>query len=314
MSVEILCREIAERRAQHLERHISAYPRSNPIASDLSPCVRELVLQMTHWQERPLPTPELKARFERGNLIEDAVIRELGQLGISVRAERKPFEIKDARGRIILRGKIDGFVEQERHEYPMEVKSLNPNVFQRVETVEDFGRWTWGAKYPEQLMSYLYGENLEEGFFLLDDCLGHWKLLPVTLDYAKMEAILKRCEQAVDHRDAGTLAEYHDDPAVCRRCWAFGRICFPPIEQQGLQVLADPDFETKLERRQELHDAAKEYEALDKEVKASVKGKDGLVIGRFLIQGKEEVRHYRAQEARDVPIWRTKITPIETTP
>jgi hypothetical protein len=265
-----------------------------------------MVLTMTHWQDRPEITAELKARFERGSAIEDIVIGELGGLGMKVRVERAPFEIKDRQGRLVLRGKLDGFVSWEDREYPMECKSLDPNIFRQVERVEDFQRWIWASKYPRQLQSYLFANNLEEGFFLVDDCLGHWKLLPVILDFGEMEKILQRCEQAVEHRDAGTLPDYHKDPAVCRRCWCFGKLCTPPLEYHGLAIKEDPEFEEMLNRRWELRTGAKEYEALDKKVKGRLKEQTGLIIGDWLIEG--EWKHKKGFEVKESDYWQTKIT------
>lgn len=311
MSAKAVCEMIAQRRQDALGRRISPYPRNNPIASDLGPCAREMVLAMTSWQERPLPSPDLKARFERGLLIEDTVVAELGALGLTVRVERSPFEIKDKRGRVILRGKLDGFVSFEDRDYPFECKSLDPLVYRRVQSAEDFGLFTWMKKYPRQIQSYLYANNLEEGFFLLDDCLGHWKLLPVALDYEAMEAILRQCEEAVDHREAGTLPDYHRDPAICRRCWAFGRLCTPPIEYQGLKLAEDPEMEERLNRRSELEKAHREYEALDKGIKESVRGQDGLLVGAWLIQGKEITRHNKAKDASTSTFWQSTFTRLE---
>lgn len=308
-----LCREIEGRRTDALARRIGAYPRTQPIASDLGPCTRELVLAITHWQARPLPSAELKARFERGNAIEDAVMLELQRLGLSVRVDRQPFEIKDRQGRVILRGRVDGFVQAQDGgpAYPFECKSLDPNVYRRIASVEDFGAFTWAAKYPRQLQAYLYANNLEEGFFLLDDCLGHWKLLPVSLDYEAVEAILRQCEEAVTHRDRGTLPDYHRDPAVCRRCWAFGRVCDPPAEYHGLTLVEDGALEAQLDRRATLEPAHREYEALDKTVKEAVKERDGLLVGGWLVQGKPVTRHEKAREARTVAFWSSKFTRVE---
>jgi hypothetical protein len=309
VSAADVCQEILRRREEALSRSISAYPRTQPIASDLGPCTREMVLAITSWQSRPLPSVDLKARFNRGSAIEDMVLRELSDLGISVRVERLPFEVKDTVGRLILRGKIDGFVSWERKDYPMEVKSLDPNVFRQVDTVEDFNRWTWASKYPRQLQAYLYANNLEEGFFLLDDCEGHWKLLPVTLDYAEMEKVLRQCEQAVEHRDAGTFPEYHEDPAVCRKCWAFNRVCTPPADFHGLSMMTDPDFELLLDRRGELEPSKREFDKVDKIVKERVKDQDGLVVGQWLIQGKKG--HRDGYTVNPVDFWVTKIIKAE---
>jgi hypothetical protein len=317
--VKDLIAMIEERRQTELERRISAYPRNNPIASDLGPCTREMALAMLHWKERPLFGPDLKARFERGNLIENAVLNELAALGITVRVERRPFEILDRRReKLIMRGKIDGFVQYDGRDYPMEVKSLDPNIFRQIHAVEDFTRYGFMAKYPKQLQSYLYNEAIDEGFFLLDDCTGRWKLIPVTLDLVLVEAILQQCEAAVEAvsrvragaGEADVLPAYHEDPSVCRRCWCFGRVCTPPAEYHGLAMETDPEFEAQLDRRAELEKAHKEYEDLDKAVKARVRGKDGLVVGNYLIQGKALTTAYKAQPERTVEQWRTTITRI----
>ena len=312
MSVADLCAEIEERRQAALEQRTDRYPRSQPIASDLSDCTRETVLGILHWQDRPLPDAWLKARFERGNLIENAALRELADLGYTVRTERTPFEVRDTTGRLVLRGKVDGFLHRHlvKRDYPLEIKSLDPNVFRQITTAEDFQRYTFTAKWVRQLQAYLYANNEEEGFFLLDDCLGHWRLIPVMLDYAATERIIRQCEEAVAHVAAGTLPDYHRDPAVCRKCWAFGRVCDPPIESQGLTILNSEELEVKLERRAQLESARREYEDLDGEIKDTVKGKDGLIVGRFLIQGKEIIRKLKAQEAREIVIWQTKITMV----
>ena len=318
MSAADVCQAILKLREEELSRRISAYPRNNPIASDLGPCVREMVLSMISWKDRPLPSPELKARFERGSAIEDMVLRELSAMGVSVRVERHPFEVKDKQGRLILRGKIDGFVNWEGKDYPMEVKSLDPNVFRQVDTVEDFSRWTWASKYPRQIQSYLYANNLEEGFFLLDDCEGHWKLIPVSLDYAEMEKVLQQCEQAVEsvenyRKGDGDLTrflpEYHEDPAVCMKCWAYKRLCLPPADFHGLSLMTDPEFEGLLDRRGELEPAKKEYDKLDKIIKEKVKEKDGLLIGQWLIQGKFVKRD--GYEVKAMEYWLPKITKAE---
>ena len=53
MGVQDLVREIEQRRQQALERKASPYPRNQPVASDLGPCDRELVYQITNWKDRP---------------------------------------------------------------------------------------------------------------------------------------------------------------------------------------------------------------------------------------------------------------------
>jgi len=358
VSVKELCQEIEARRTEQLSREATIHPRNQPVASDLGPCDRELVLQIVAWDQKPPFDPYVMARLKRGSAIEDIVIRELSSLGIYVRVDRKPFELKDRQGRVILRGKVDGFIEQKEEipemsmiplakgeaptvppksttkVYPFEAKSMNPNIFNGVHKIEDLKGYF--AKWPLQLQSYLFGNDLEEGLLLIDDCMGHWKLLPVTLDYKVMEGILQRCEntmdmvkrvQGVTDFQAGTMSTqgmdekihkilppYHHDLAVCVRCWARGRVCFPPMDRKGLQELKPEDEERLvpiLDRRGELEEARTEYEAADREAKKALKGLDQAVVGKWLVQGKEILGQRKAQEAKETTTWRTTITKIE---
>src|SRR5262249_37616057 len=198
---------------------------------------------------------DIKARLDRGSLIEDFVLQELGSLGLKARVDRKPFEILDRQGRLILRGIVDGFISYEGSDVPFEVKSMSPSIFQRINTLEDFKRYSWTAKYPRQLQAYLYHNDLEDGFFLLDDLAGHWKLIPVQLDFEEMEKILQQCEQAVEHIANKTLPDFPSDPQTCLKCWAFGRACNPPFFSDGMVSIDDPEIEFKLDRRGELEEA-----------------------------------------------------------
>lgn len=319
MSVQDLCTEIEQRRQQALERKANPYPRNQPVASDLGPCDRELVYQIVNWADRPPFTPYIMARLERGSEIESIIIRELSALGIHVRVERTPFEIKGRNGQLILRGRVDGFIEWEKKDYPFEAKSMNPNVFQGVNGISDLKGFF--AKWPRQVQAYLYGNNMEEGFMLIDDCMGHWKLLPVSLDYQEIEKILQRCERTMHiqehigknpaHKEE-FLPPYHTDPSVCIRCWAFGRVCFPPMKHEGMTELT-PEQQDELipilDRRSELEELKTEWGRLDKEAKSMLKGHKQLIVGNYLVQGKEVSR--KGYKVEDSTYWKTDITVIK---
>lgn len=305
ITVEELCAEIIEKRNQKYAIGAKPYPRSQPVSSDIGDCLRETVLGITNWRDRPEFSIELLQRFERGNKVEDLALAELQALGYRVRVDRRPFEMKDKQGRVVLRGRVDGFLEAgHRQEFPLECKSLNPNVFSRIDTQEDFDNYSFFRKYPRQLQSYLLAENLEEGFWHLDDCMGHWKLIPCRLDYERAERLLKQAEQAVEHVAKGTVPEFHADPAYCIKCWAFKRVCTPPFfNGEGMKMINDPEFADKLERRAELDMAATEYDKLDKEIKATLKEAmkplDNWIIGDFLVSASEKQRRMKAQPAKE---------------
>lgn len=298
MNVEELCQAIAEKRREAHSRDLGPWPRNNMVASDIGDCARENVLAILNWKDRPSFDPEVKARLERGNKIEDLAIAELQALGYRVRVERTPFEIKDKSGRLLCRGRLDGFLAENGKEWPFECKSLNPNVYNQINEEADFDRYLFFRKWPRQLQTYLFANNLDEGFFILDDCLGHWKLLPVHLDYERMEAILKQLEIVADHVEAQTLPDFHKDPAVCVRCWARGRLCNPPFfSGEGMKVINDAELEQKLNRRAELDPMASEYDALDREIKGvlkeAMKPEQIFIVGGWMVKAEEKRRNFK---------------------
>lgn len=307
---------MASRRLESINKDLGPWPKNNPTASDISDCTRETVLAMTNWKDRPTFDPEVRARLERGNVIENIVLRDLALLGYTVRVERVPFEIKDRKGRLICRGRVDGFLDYaKRKTAPIEIKSLNPNIYNQINDQEDFDRYVFFRKYPRQLQTYMYANNFEEGMWLLDDCLGHQKFIPCILDYDRMDKILRQLEEAVDHKEKGTLPDYHKDPSVCLKCWAFKRLCTPPFfSGEGMQLINDPELEEKIKLRATLEPASKEYSRVDKELKEVFKGRDGLVIGNWLVSGEEKIRAFKAQpatEAYQSKSWQTTIEPIK---
>jgi hypothetical protein len=81
--------------------------------------------------------------------------------------------------------------------------------------------------------------------------------------------------------------------------------------------MQDPELEAKLDRRGELELAAKEFEALDKEIKEGFKGRPGAVVGDWLIESKsyemtayEIPKEIKAQYAIKRPAYRTSIERI----
>jgi len=318
-NVKDLCEEMTARRLDMINKDLGPWPKNNPTASDISDCERETVLGMTNWADRPPFPPEVRARLERGNVIENHVIRDLALLGYTVRVERTPFEIKDKKNRIVLRGRMDGFIDYaKRKTAPIEIKSLNPNIYNQIHTQEDFDRYTFFRKYPRQLQSYMYAYNFEEGMWILDDCLGHQKFIPCTLDFDRVDAILKQLESAVEHRENGTLPDYHKDPSVCMKCWAFKRICTPPFfTGEGIKMIDDPELESKLEEWGRLKPEFSAYTKIDKELKELFKERDNLVIGKWLVKGTLATRSMKAQpakEAQAITYWKSTIEKIDNSP
>jgi hypothetical protein len=101
-----------------------------------------------------------------------------------------------------------------------------------------------------------------------------------------MEEFLTKAERVIDHREAGTLPDYLDDPTECKRCPWYGHTCNPHLSATGAQVLTDPELEALLERREAVKAAGHEFLDLDKDVKARLRGVELGIVGPFEIRGK----------------------------
>jgi len=257
---------------------VSVSPKNQPYASDVDPasCLRRQVLSITHWQERaPIPA-DRQGRLEAGVEAEGKAIRLLKELGFTVVKEQMPFELKHRKANVpCLRGKIDAFIQWRRAEVPTEVKSLHPHVFASLGSIEDLDRWWWTRRYLYQLQAYMIGYGLPEALLVVTNLLGEWKLFPIALDYEIAERIWSYAETVLDRvaafREAGALPDYSTNPTECARCDFFGRACQPPLLELGARWLEDPELHADLERWSELRPSHREYEALDKRVKGSIR-------------------------------------------
>ena len=313
MVSETLAQEILNRREHRLQSLASVSRQVCPRASSITSCDREMVYSITNWDKRPAPDLHLMARFEEGREQERKVIRELLDLGFEIVEGQKPFEIKDRKGRVALTGHIDGMALWKDKKVPFEVKSLDPNIYNQIDKVEDFNKYEWAKRYPLQMQSYLFGNNEDEGLFIITDCKGHWKLFPVTLNLELVERILQRCEYVVYCVIKEKLPEFHKDISICKRCWALGRVCTPPMDfGEGMQIIEDPEMEILLEKWTELKPSEKEYKEIDNHIKKYFKGRPNSICGNFVITGKAGIMKKAAQEAQEISTWRTKIERIKT--
>jgi len=132
------------------------------------------------------------------------------------------------------------------------------------------------------------------------------------LEYA--ESILKKLETVNAHIAEETCpdAALIDD---CKGCAFCKTACFPGADYgPGIDIMQDPDLEAKLDRRGELEPAAKEFDALDKEVKDGFKGRRGAVVGSWIIESSKHERRgvdlpseIKKQYEKVTEYWITKI-------
>jgi hypothetical protein len=281
--------------SRYLERgRRTPSPHPTVYASAYRVCTRRMVHDLIDADKLPPVSAEVLAKFQRGDDRERDLLIDLSRIGresepqFNVIGQQQRFELKDRKGRIAITGKVDARLQVGTTAAPLEIKAWAPMLVDRIESFEDLFSNPWTRPGGYQLLAYLYGSAEPFGFLLLDRS-GLPLLLPVELDHNldRMEDFLTRAEVALDHRAAGTLPPYLvGDAAECQRCPFYGSVCNPPLVHEGATVLTDPDLEALLQRREELRAAGQEYERLDKDAKARLRGIKQGVIGPFGISGK----------------------------
>ncbi len=253
-----------------------------------------MVYEMTTPQTLPPWPPEVLARFRRGDDRERDLLADLSRIGrdadppFTLIGQQERFKLRDHKGRIAISGKVDARLEINGARPPLEVKAWSPMMVDRIETFADLFDNPWTKSGAHQLLSYLFGAGEPFGFLLLDRS-GIPRLLPVELDQHldRMEDFLARAERAIDHVEAATLPDFLEgDPAECKRCAWYGHTCNPPLAAAGAVILTDPEFVADLTRRDELEAAAKEFDKLDRKVKAQLRGVEDGIAGPFVISGR----------------------------
>jgi CRISPR/Cas system-associated exonuclease Cas4 (RecB family) len=259
------------------------------------PCVRYLVLNRTHWQEKTLPDPRLLLVFDLGNILETAVIRDLRDAGVNVNEQQRAFQWKEYQ----ITGSIDGTIVDGRKVYPLEIKSCSPFVFDKLNSITDMvqSRYLYMRKYPTQLNLYMLMKEQETALFIFKNKVsGAMKEIWMDLDYNLGEQTLQKAETINHHVEAGTLPEPIEwEDSICSEC-GYLHVCNPVRTGKEVEILDDEEMLELLIKRESLQAYAKEFEEIDSVLKERLEGRDKLLIGDYYITGS-----WRKRTRYDVP-------------
>ena len=154
---------------------------------------------------------------------------------------------------------------------PVEIKGISPFEFGKLNSVDDFlkSKKTWIQGYPAQLFIYMLKFGKEKGFFALTNKLtGETKFVEVPLDYDYGEKILSKAERIYEHLKSNTPPPACDDIAYCENC-QLAHIC-GECRRKPTDIDIDDELDELINRKQELSEAKKEYEEVDKQIKAKI--------------------------------------------
>lgn len=255
---------------------------------ELGGCVRRGVYERTNWQDAELVTPETQLIFDEGNNQEDIVLRDLIDAGVQIIGQQTPYAWEAYQ----ITGSIDGKIVDDGVAVPLEIKSMSPNIFSGIKTLEDFKKKPWTRAYLAQITLYMLMQNCDKAIFLLKNkSTGELKQVDVSLDYELGEACLRTATQINEHVKNKTLPDRITDREVCKNC-RFKLLCLPEISfGEELKIEQDPEFESRIKRYLELKENSAEcdkvYEVIKDRAKASANGGAlNVLVGTYSLVGK----------------------------
>ena len=268
---------------ESLEKQIKVYPCNNLRASNLGhPCERYLYLLLRHWDEQKPHDVGLQSIFNLGNSIEEYTIENIKRAGFEVITPTvRSWKIEKP----LITGREDIRIKDENGELlPVEIKGISPFEFDKLNTVDDFmkSKRSYIRGYPAQLQTYMYYFAKEKGFFALTNKLtGETKFIEMPFDYEYAESLLQKAERIYAALDSDTPPEACEDISVCEGC-SLAHIC-GECRRVPADIDLDEELDALIDRKNELAAAKKEYEQIDKEIKARVGDRDKVITGQYLI-------------------------------
>ncbi len=186
---------------------------------------------------------------------------------------------------------------------PVEVKAMAPYTFDEINDIDDMltSSKYYIKKYPAQLLIYLYLENREIGLFYWENKVNFdFKLFEVyAMSYTDyVESLLQKAEKVnkfVAEYQKNDKIEYPErikDLDICETC-QFRHICEPekPLikEAEKIDEQHSAELIELIQRREELKDVKKDYEACDKKIKKILKDiglQKNVILGNYIIEAK----------------------------
>lgn len=230
-------------------RRPSADSATNRASEMGHPCTRYLVLVRTEGHKRAPVSPELQAIFADGEMHEEAVKRDLHEMGLPIYGAQASFP----KNSYEISGHIDGDVEKPPswlggEGFVIEVKSLNQSDWDKIQRSDDriaaLRGHRWIRKWYCQGQIYCLLKDRAGVLFVLKNKATGWPLYVFCpTDLAYLEGVLERAQIVNDHVRDKTLPPFHSDVAECKRCSFFRVACDPPMDF-GREGYVETEIET----------------------------------------------------------------------
>lgn len=280
--------QINERLFKAKAEKIKVYPCNNLRASNLGfPCERYLFLLIRHWDEQKPHDVGLQNIFDLGNTLEEHTIKNIKEAGFEVVTPTVRSWKEEVKGGIIT-GREDIRIKDENGELlPVEIKGISPFEYDKLNSVDDFlkSKKPYIQGYPAQLFIYMFKFGKEKGFFALTNKLtGETKFIEVPFDYDYGEKMLQKAERIYAALASDETPAACDDISICENC-TLAHVC-GECRRVPADVDLDEELDALIDRKQQLAEAKKEYEQVDKEIKQRVGEREKVITGHYLIERK----------------------------
>ena len=255
-------------------------------------CIRKLVYYRTEWSKQQLPSIALQKIFDEGNHQEEFVKKKLMEAGYIIHEAQRSI-IDNLLKKYNVSGHIDFFVTKDEAKPVLcEVKSMSPNIFNHVHTIFDLDKYPWTKKYYSQIQIYMFASDEEHALLILKNkSSGDMKIFDIALDLNHVESLLKKSEEINNCIANETLPKRIENRSICEKC-DFQHICLPDIINDSAAIIEDPEFEDKLQLREELKEYQSEFKEIDKDIKDTIKAlpESTVLVGNFQIERTEHIR------------------------
>lgn len=284
--------EINERLFKAKAGKIKVYPCRHLRASNLGhPCERYLFLLIKHWDEQKPHDVGLQNIFDLGNTLEEHTIKNVKEAGFEVFTPTQRSWQFDVKGGIIT-GREDIRIKDENGELlPVEIKGISPFEFDKLNSVEDFlkSKKSYIKGYPAQLYIYMLHFGKEKGFFALTNKLtGETKFIEVPFDYELGEEYLSKAERIYKALATDEIPDACEDVSYCDGC-PLAHIC-GDCRRVPTDIDLDDELDELITRKAELSEAKKQYDEVDKEIKAKIGEREKVITGQYLIERKQFIK------------------------
>lgn len=311
---EVAAEMTAKLDAERPAREPSNHSQNNWASEIHHPCLKNLVHCRIDWKQRQPMDINGRWRVEEGNDIEWKVKKWLGNIGYELSESQRYFSTDDVGMKkfkhLHISGKIDGLNPLKKElpepfmslkEVPAEIKSVNPNFWNSMQTIEDIKRHSkfWLNKIPSQLNTYLVFMGLPGGFIILATFGKRPRILPMLFDAELWEYDSRRVEKVNKHVEAGTYPEPMPfDATICGMC-DFNHLCAPLKATTHIEIEGIDQME--LEFYLELKDWHDKYTKTRAEL-IGTKDKPGKYHGKDAIIEDIEIKTRRHEKKKyDIP-------------